>query len=121
VNISIPLLNGARFSARAMEADLAEQQAHARIVEQRQLIERDLRKTLANAQAAYQKIAVTEQILEQANLALELATTRYKLGLSNMVELNDAQNAQIAAQIGAANARYSYRIWSAELRFQTGE
>jgi outer membrane protein len=104
-----------------MEADLAEQQAHAHIVEQRQLIERDLRKTLANAQAAYQKIAVTEQILEQANLALVLATTRYKLGLSNMVELNDAQNAQIAAQIGAANARYSYRIWSAELRFQTGE
>jgi outer membrane protein len=120
VNISIPLLSGSRFSARAREAGFAAQQAHARVVEQRQLIERDVRKTLANAQAAYQKIAVTEQILEQANLGLQLATTRYKLGLSSMVELNEAQNAQIAAQMGAANARYTYRIWSAELRFQTG-
>lgn len=120
VNIAIPLLNGSRFSAEARAADLAALEAHARVVEQRQRIERDLRKTLANAQASYQKIAVTEQILEQANLALQLATTRYKLGLSNMVELNDAENAQIAAQLGAANARYDYRIWSAELRFQQG-
>ena len=121
VNISIPLLNGSRFSARAKEAGFAAQQAHARVLEQRQLIELDVRKTLANAQAAYQKIAVTEQILEQANLGLQLATTRYKLGLSSMVELNEAENAQINAQMGAANARYTYRIWSADLRFQVGQ
>jgi outer membrane protein len=121
INVNIPLLNGSRFAARSKEAELAAMQAHARVVEERQRIERDLRKTLQNAQAAYQKIAVSEQLLEQANLALQLASTRYQLGLSNIVELNDAENAQIAAQIGEANARYVYRIWCAELRFQTGD
>jgi outer membrane protein len=121
INVNIPLLNGSRFAVRSREAELAAMQAHARVTERRQQIERDLRKTLQSAQAAYQKIAVTEQLLEQADLALQLASTRYRLGLSNIVELNDAENAQIAAQIGAANARYVYRIWSAELRFQTGE
>jgi outer membrane protein len=120
VDLSIPLLNGSLFSARAKEAGLAAQAAHARVTQQQLRIERDLRKTLANTQAAYQKIAVSEQILEQATLAQQLASTRYKLGLSNMVELNDAENTLIQAQIGAANARYSYRIWSAELRFQMG-
>jgi len=121
INVSIPLFTGDRFSARAREAELAAMESQARVLELQQRIERDLRKTLANTQAAYQKIAVTEQILERANLSLQLASTRYRLGLSNMVELNDAENAQIAAQIGAANARYSYRIWVAELNYQTGE
>lgn len=121
VNLSIPLFTGERFSARSKEADLHALQAHARVVEQQERIERDLRKTLFSTQAAYQRIAVTQQILDESNLALQLASSRYKLGLSNIVELNDAQNAQVAAEIGAANARYAYRIWSAELRFQIGQ
>ena len=61
------------------------------------------------------------QLLDQSNLALDLAQTRYKLGLSGIVELSQAQLAQTQAEIGYANARYSYQIALAALSYQTGQ
>jgi outer membrane protein len=61
------------------------------------------------------------QLLDQSNLALDLAQTRYKLGLSGIVELSEAQLAQTPAEIGYANARYAYQSALAVLRFQTGQ
>ncbi len=44
-------------------------------------------------------LAVTQQLLDQANLALNLAQARYKLGLGSIVELSQAQLQQTQAQI----------------------
>ena len=51
---------------------------------------------------------MSEQLLAQANQALDLAQTRYKLGLSSIVELSQAQLQQTQAEIG--NAQAGYRI-----------
>ena len=74
-----------------------------------------------NAQTAYQKIGVTQSMLNQANLALDLAQARYKIGLSGIVELTQAQLGQTEAQIAYTTARYSYETSLAELRFQLGQ
>jgi outer membrane protein len=74
-----------------------------------------------SAQAAFQRIDVTRQLRDQSNLALDLAQTRYKLGLSGIVELSQAQLAQTQGEIAYANARYAYQTALAELRFQTGQ
>ena len=121
VNLNLPVWNGSLFSARSREAELRDKVAQEQIVQCRNRIERDVRKTWQSTQAAYQKIAVTNQILEEANEALRLAEARYKLGLSSIVELSQAQSAQTAAEIDTANARYAYRIWIAELHYQTGQ
>ena len=42
---------------------------------------------------------VSEQLLAQANLALDLAQTRYKLCLSSIVELSQAQLQRTQAEI----------------------
>jgi outer membrane protein len=52
---------------------------------------------------------------------LDLAQTRYKLGLSGIVELSQAQLAQTQAEIAYANARYAYQTALAVLSFQTGQ
>ncbi|MBV8674865.1 MAG: TolC family protein [Acidobacteriaceae bacterium] len=70
---------------------------------------------------AFQRIGVSNQLLEQANTALELAQARYKVGLSGIADLTQAQLAQTEAQIGYTNARYTYQTSLAELRFQTGQ
>ena len=57
-------------------------------------------------------------LLQQANLALDLAQGRYDLGLSSIVELSQAQLQQTEAQIQYAAAKYQYRIAQATLRFQ---
>ena len=62
---------------------------------------------------------MSQQLLGQANLALDLAQTRYKLGLSSIVELSQAQLQQTQAEIGSAQAEYEYRLSLALLKYQT--
>ena len=45
------------------------------------------------------RIAVTAELLKQANMALQLTQTRYQLGLSSIVELSLAQLQQTTAAI----------------------
>ena len=87
----------------------------------RDRIARDVQVTWLQAQTAYQRVSVSEQLLNQANLALDLSQTRYKLGLSSIVELSQAQLQQTEAAIGSATARYSYLASLSALRFQTGQ
>jgi outer membrane protein len=80
-----------------------------------------VRVTWLGAQSAYQRMDVTARLLAQANEALDLAQTRYKLGLSSIVELSQAQLAQTSAEIGNTNARYDYQQSLAAIRYQTGQ
>jgi outer membrane protein len=63
---------------------------------------------------------VTDQLLQQASLALELAQARYTLGLSSIVELSQAQLNLTQAQIEQASAKYDYQIQRAMLDYQVG-
>jgi outer membrane protein len=121
VNMSVPLFNGGLFSARAKEATLRAQAATQNVQQLRQAITRDVTDTVLDAQSGFQRIDVSRQLLDQANSAFDLAQTRYKLGLSSIVELSQAQLAQTQAQIAYANARYAYQQTLAALRFQTGQ
>ncbi len=121
VNITIPVFNGFLFSARAKEADLKADAAKKQVDQLRQTIARDVRITVLQTQSNFQRIAVTKQLLDQANTAFDLAQTRYKIGLSSIVELSQAQLVQTEAQIDYATARYSYQGSLAALRYQTGQ
>jgi len=120
-NISIPVFNGFAFSARAKQADLRAQAASEQTRGLRDTIARDVRTAVLNAQAAYQRIAVTQEMLNQTNLALDLAQARYKIGLSSIVELTDAQLAQTQAEIANTSARYAYQTALAEVKYQAGQ
>jgi len=119
VNIGIPIFNGFLYSARSREAQLKAQAAQGRLLDLRNRISRDVRTSWLNANAAYQRVSVTQQLLDQANLALDLAQTRYNMGLSSIVELSQAQLQQTQAQIGNSQAGYDYRLALAILQYQT--
>ena len=120
-NISIPVFNGFLYNARAQEAKLRANAAGEQVRNLRDVIARDLRTAVLNAQNAFQRIGVTQEMLKQSNLALDLAQARYKIGLSGIVELTQAQLAQTQAEIAYANARYAYQTALAEVRFQMGQ
>jgi outer membrane protein len=120
-NISIPIFNGFLYSARAREADLRASAAQEEVRNLRELIARDVRTSALSAQSAFHRMDVTRQLLDQSNLALDLAQTRYKLGLSGIVELSQAQLAQTQAEIAYATARYAYQTALAVLHYQTGQ
>ena len=119
VNVEIPVFNGFLYSARAREAALRAQAAQERLRDLRDRISRDVRTSWLNATNAYDRLAVTQQLLEQANLALNLAQARYKLGLGSIVELSQAELQQTQAQISNAQAGYDCRLALAALQYQT--
>jgi outer membrane protein len=65
-------------------------------------------------------VALTQQLLQNANEALELAQARFKGRLSSIIELSQAELNQTSAQIGEADARYDFQIQHAALDFQLG-
>jgi outer membrane protein len=119
VNVEIPVFNGFLYSAKSREADLRAQAARQRLNDLRNRISRDVRTSWLEASTAFDRVNVSEQLLAQANLALDLAQTRYKLGLSSIVELSQAQLQQTQAEIGNAQAGYQYRLALSVLRYQT--
>jgi len=119
VNVGIPLFNGFLYNARSREAGLKAQATQDRLVDLRNRISRDVRTSWLNANTAFQRVSVTQQLLDQASQSLDLAQTRYNLGLSSIVELSQAQLQQTQAQISSAQAGYDYRLTLAVLRYQT--
>ena len=119
VNVEIPVFNGFLYSARSHEADLRAQATRQRLMDLRNRISRDVRTSWLAASTAFDRVNVSEQLLAQANQALDLAQTRYKLGLSSIVELSQAQLQQTQAEIGNAQAGYQYRLALSVLRYQT--
>ena len=119
VNVEIPVFNGFLYSARSREATFRAQAEQERLRDLRDRISRDVRTSWLNATNAYDRLAVTQQLLQQANLALDLARARYKLGLGSIVELSQAQLQQTQAQITDAQAGYDYRLALAVLQYQT--
>ncbi len=120
VNIGIPIFNGFKFHAQASEANLI---AKASDEQSRALIDRivrDVRTVWLRSVTAQQRVSVTDELLKEANTALDLSDTRYQLGLSSIVELSQAQLQQTQAEIENVNARFEYEADLAALRFQSG-
>jgi outer membrane protein len=120
VNMNIPVFNGFLYSAQAKEASLRAQADSGQARDLRDSIVRDVRTAWLAASSAYRRVAVTAELKQEADLALQLAQTRYKLGLSSIVELTDAEYQQTDAAIGNTNAQYQYRLALATLNYQTG-
>ncbi|HEY1901480.1 MAG TPA: TolC family protein [Terracidiphilus sp.] len=120
VNMNIPVFNGFLFSAQAKEAAIRAQADSEQSRDLEDRIVRDVRTAWLAANTAYQRVAVADELLKQANLALGLAQTRYQLGLSSIVELSQAQYQQTDAAIGNTNAQYQYRLAIATLNYQIG-
>jgi outer membrane protein len=119
-NVNIPLFNGHLFGALHTEAkeEAEAQDQYLRGLQNR--IVRDVRTAWLNANSGFQRLSVTQQLLAQANMALDLAQSRYKLGLSSIVELSQAQLNQTQAQIAQASAKYDYEAQLSALDYQTG-
>jgi outer membrane protein len=121
VNLTLPLFTGFRIDAQAQEARLRQKAAEKQAQELSDTIARDARVAVLNAQTAFRRIAVADQFRKQTAQALVLAQTRYKLGLSSIVELSQAQLQGTQAAVAAVNARYDYLLSLRALDYARGQ
>jgi outer membrane protein len=121
VNLTLPLFTGFRIDAQAQEARLRQKAAEKQAQDLSDSIARDVRVAVLNAQTAFRRIAVADQFRKQTAQALALAQTRYKLGLSSIVELSQAQLQSTQAAVAAVNARYDYLLSLRSLDYARGQ
>jgi outer membrane protein len=119
-NVSFPVFNGFRFTAQASEAALQAQSASEQTRALQEQVARNVRTAWLNANTALQRVTVTSELVQEANTALDLAKTRYDLGLSSIVELSQAELQQTEAAISNANAKSQYNFAISTINFQTG-
>jgi outer membrane protein len=121
VNLTLPLFTGFRIDAQTQEARLRQKAAEKQAQDLSDSIARDVRIAVLNAQTAFRRIAVADQFRRQTAQALALAQTRYKLGLSSIVELSQAQLQSTQAAVAAVNARYDYLLSLRALDYARGQ
>jgi outer membrane protein len=121
LNVSIPIFNGHLFGARRAAAEDRAMESDQRLRDEQLQLSRDVRVAWANASTAFQRIGVTEQFVQQARMALNLAQGRYNLGLASIVELSQAQLNQTQAEIENLSAKYDYARQYQALQYAIGQ
>ena len=119
-NVNIPVLNGGLFKARREEAESHAAAAEKDVEAIAVAVARDVRVAWLDANDAFQRLDVTARLVAEANESLRLAQARYESGLGSIVELNQAQLNQTAAEIAAASAKYEYLVRRADLDYAMG-
>jgi len=119
-NVNIPIFNGHLYSALQAEATSRAQAETQYLRDLQDQIVRDVQTAWLNTNSAFQRLSVTERMLNEANQALDLAQGRYSLGLSSIIELSQAELNQTAAKIEEASATYDYQAQYSLLNYQLG-
>jgi outer membrane protein len=120
VNVNVPIFTGSLFGARRSEAAARAAAAHDIAQDLENHVAADVRVAWLNATAAFERLAITDQLVAYATRAVGLAKSRYDLGLSSIVELSQAQLNVTQAQLAQASARYDYAASLAALRYAIG-
>jgi outer membrane protein len=120
LNINMPIFAGGYYRSKQAEAEYRADAALDDLSDLQNSIERDVRVAWLNLQAGSQALAASERLRNYAEESLDLAQSRYNLGLSSIIELNRAELNAVDAQIQNIRARYEYQIDLARLAYQSG-
>jgi outer membrane protein len=120
VNLSLPIFDGGLNSAKHSEAELRSQAAGEKLRDAENTVIQDVRNASLNVNYAYEKLDLTQKLVDNASQAFDLAQARYKLGSSSIVELSQAQLNKTEADIAHTSAKYEYEIQQAILNYQIG-
>jgi outer membrane protein len=97
VNVNIPVFNGFLYSARAKTADLQTEVVRQRLADLRNNLARDVRTSWEQTNQAYERLSLTRQLREQADLG-------------SIVEFTQAELGKTEADIADTDATYQYRL-----------
>ena len=119
-NVNIPLFNGHLFGALHTEAS-ERAQAQSSICEICRIVSfATFARRGSTPIPAFSAFPLPSNFWTRRISSLDLAQSRYKLGLSSIVELSQAQLNQTQAQIAQASAKYDYEAQISALNYQTG-
>ncbi len=119
-NVNVPIFNGRLFNAEHAEATARSHAQEQFLRDLQNRIAQDVRMSWLNVISAYQRLSLTQELLDQTTQAYDLAKGRYQLGLSSIIELSQAQLNLTEAQVEQVSAQYDYEGQTANLNYQLG-
>jgi len=118
--ITWPMFNGFLTTHQVEEAKLEQKALGHAIEDLRQRVILQVKTAFLDWQASLQRILRAERAVAASRVELELAEKRYQAGLSNIVELEDAERHYTFDDADYANALYSFSVTKALVDRATG-
>jgi len=120
VSLKIPIFDGGRRDARRAEDASLYRQEKIRTTDVGDQIELDVRVAIDSLQAADAEVKAAEEGLVLAQNELAQAERRYSAGVTNSIEVTDAQTRLARARDNRVNALYNYNLARIDLGTATG-
>src|SRR5215471_7842881 len=120
VSIKVPVFDGFRRDARRAESYSQYKQETIRTRDLLQQIELEVRLALDSLRSAQAQVDTARDGLMLAQNELAQAQRRYQAGVSNSLEVTDAQTRLIRAQDNQIAALYAYQLARVDLAAATG-
>lgn len=118
--MNVPIFAGGMYVARQRRAEFQAQAEQQSLRALEDNVVRDVHIAWLNAQNAYDRFQISQELLKNARQSYELAQARYKNSLSSIVEFDQAELNLISAQISVATTQYEYLVQRSALNYQTG-
>jgi outer membrane protein len=119
-SLRVPIYDGGRRDARRAESASEYRQEQIRSQDLRDQIELDVRLALQSLRSADAEVKTAEEGLQLSENELAQAQRRYKAGVTNGVEVTDAQTRLQRARDNRINALYDYNVARIDLGTATG-
>jgi outer membrane protein TolC len=109
LQISFPLFDGFRTSARTEEASLDHQKVRNTRLKAEEGLRLQIQGTELRMKEAKERITAQEKTVAQAEKAVKIAQTRYANGVGTQLEMLDAQVALTRTRVNYAMAMYDFQ------------
>ncbi len=120
-SLNIPIYEAGRAQARVLEADAALKQQEAIIEDLRGRIYYEIQTAFLNIQAADQSVGVASSAVKLAQEQLNQAQDRFSAGVSNNIEVVEAQQAFARATENYISSLYAHNAAKASLAAAIGD
>jgi outer membrane protein TolC len=120
VSMSVPLFTGGRLRSERKNSALAEQQTQRRLDQQRNQITEQVRDGQVELRSALHQVALGRQEVQLANEQVTLSQGRFQAGVTDNIEVTQAQDSLAHANDQEIGALFRYNIARAQLAYAVG-
>jgi outer membrane protein TolC len=108
--LSVPLWQGGRVKGDIEQADAGLKQRQAELEDTKSQIEADLRNAYLDIQAAAGQVEVAQRNVQVTQEALQLTREKFEAGISDNVEVVQAQEALAGADLDYINSLFAHNL-----------
>jgi outer membrane protein len=115
VSVNVPIFNGFLTTNKVEESVRTYYSIRAGAEQQKQQVALEVEQGYANVVSAQERIKASKAAMGAAKENLDLANGRYQVGVGSIIEVTDAQQLYVQAEVDYVNSLYSYKVAEAQL------